>query len=287
MARCPHAQGISIQGNALRSLWTTALLIVTLPMIAGFGYLLFVHDAMEQKQQALQHSQQIAGEQAAKLDLMFLGITQRLAGAARSPLVVSATSSNDSSDLTLVENAVLDYFPRATGVRLLKLDEQGLARKEASNLGLRTHIELDLLRRAMSDEGAAPESYLFEGEWLTSIAQQVSHPRTGAMNAILLATFSNALLSETLAAGDRGLGRSVLQQVYRKGTFSRTDDIAVHGNGNETELTAQADLNGRNAQVIDSSILKGCLPIGQVMVVSLYRDDFYRAPGKPGAAKLG
>ena len=43
----------------------------------------------------------------------------------------------------------------------------GTADFEGGSQGLRNHIEVDLVRRAGDGEATKPESYQFEGRWMT------------------------------------------------------------------------------------------------------------------------
>ena len=163
--------------------------------------------------------------------------------AATSPLALAAISSRNPDDVALVEKTIMDYFPGVSSIRLITIGELGTAGLEGSNLGLRNHIEVDLLRRTSDGGDTLPESYQFEGTWLTSLAELIQHTRSENRRAVILATFDNQVLTAELAAAGTDWGRSSLQQIYRKGNFTRADEIAFAGNGGADKFQSSAELN--------------------------------------------
>ncbi len=237
-------QGISGDGNALHRQWLITLLAILLPLLGCFVYLLLIRDAALQEQQIVRAARSHAAQQAASVESLLLQYRERLAAAALSPLALSAISSGDADDLALVETAMLDYFPGVTSLRLIAIGELGTATLESAALGLRNHIEVDLLRRTTQGESTQPESYEFGDRWLTSLAEGVQHPRLNNKRAVILATLDNQVFTTALAAMGEELGRSELQQVYRSGNFTRTDVIAAAGTGAADAFQADTLLNG-------------------------------------------
>lgn len=236
-------QGFSVSGNLVRRTGLITLLMALVPVLVGFAYLLLVREVDVQKDQVTRISQTLAQQQADRVTHELNQLEQRLQMAATSPLALAAVISNDPADIPLVEKTMLDYFPGAHGLRLIELDERGTAGLEESNLGLRNHIEVDLLRRTSQGEKTGPESYRFEDRWLTSLARQVIHPRTGAQQAVILATFDNSMLTDLLQRAEPDSGRSTLQQLYSKGNFNRADDIAIAGEGDRQMFSSSVELN--------------------------------------------
>ena len=195
------SQGITTTGNALHRYWLMALLSILIPVLASFTYLLLLRENALQDNQILQVSKNTAEKQAANVDLLFHQFGERLKAAATSPLALAAISSRNPDDIALVEKALIDYFPGATSLRLITMGKLGTAGLEGSNLGLRNHIEVDLLRRTGEGEAAAPESYQFEGTWLTSLAERVQHPRQSGKSAVILATLDNRVVTTGRHAG--------------------------------------------------------------------------------------
>ena len=202
------AQSISAEGNLIHRQWLIALLAIALSLIVCFAYLLLLRDAALQEQQIVRAARSHAAQQAANIESLLLQYRERLSAAATSPLALSAIASGDANDLALVENAMLDYFPGVTSLRLVAMGNLGTATVENSATGLRNNIEVDLLRRTHQGNATQPESYQFSGQWLTSLAQAVQHPRQADKRAVILATLDNRVLDTSLSAMGAELGRS-------------------------------------------------------------------------------
>ena len=239
-----NPQGISSHGNQFFKFWLTALLGILIPVLLSFAYLLLLRESGVQNNQIQVASDTLAQKQAANVEQLFQRFEDRLTLAAMSPLALAAISSRNTEDVALVEKAMMDYFPGVSSLRLITVGELGTAGLEGSNLGLRNHIEVDLLRRTADGSETVPESYQFEGTWLTSLAELITHPREGSKRAVILATFDNQVIVDALTALGDEQGRSSLQQVYRSGNFTRADEIAVSGNGGASQYQSTAELNG-------------------------------------------
>lgn len=236
------AQGISSGGNRLNRAWLYTTLVLLLSLVAGFAYLLLIRDASLQKEQITRAAAGHAVQQAGHIELLLLNYQERLQAAANAPLALSAIASAREEDLALVEKAMLDYFPGVVSLRLIPIGERGTAGLQSSS-GLRNHIELDLLRRTNDGDEVTPESYQFEGKWLTSMAQSVQHPRQPSRRAVILATLDNQVFSDSLASMGAELGRSALHQLYRAGGNIQSHVIAAAGNGAAEQYGAEAELN--------------------------------------------
>jgi phosphomannomutase/phosphoglucomutase len=237
------SHGISSQGNAFRRYWLTAIIITLIPVMCGFLYLLLVRESAVENNHIQLASERLAKQQAVVVEQLFKRIKLRLTAAATAPLTLAAIYSQDPEDTALVEKTTMDYFPGIITLRLITMNELGTAGLEGSNLGLRNHIEVDLLRRTAAGEKPAPESYQFESSWLTSMAQLILHPLADSKRAVVLATFDNQLINESLAAAGSDQGRSSLQQIYQSGNFTRSDEIAFSGNGALENYQRSASLN--------------------------------------------
>lgn len=236
------AQGISSSGNRLNRSWLYTTLVLLFSLLAGFAYLLLVRDASLQKEQITRAAAGHAIQQAGHIEQLLLSYQERLQAAANAPLALSAIASAREEDLALVEKAMLDYFPGVVSLRLIPIGERGTAGLQSSS-GLRNHIELDLLRRTHDGDEVTPESYQFEGRWLTSMAQSVQHPRQTSRRAVILATLDNQVFSASLASMGDELGRSALHQLYRAGGQVQSHVIAAAGNGAAEQYGAEAELN--------------------------------------------
>jgi phosphomannomutase/phosphoglucomutase len=264
-----NPQGVSSPANALQKLWIITLLVILLPIMGGFGYLLLLRETGLQDEQIQRVTNAYAVQQSANIELFFDRLQGRLAAAAESPLAISAVTGSGEDDIALVEKAMMDYYPGAVSFRIIRIGRMGTAGLESGSKGLRNHIEVDLLRRTGEGEATSPESYQFEGTWLTSLAQLIVHPRSTEERAVILATFDNQVISEILGSMRSENGRSSLQQVYRKGNFTRADEIAGAGTGDVTEYQTQVALNeGRwNLIYTPSSSLLDSLRINTLPII--------------------
>jgi len=239
-----NPQGIVAKGNALRGVVTLGLLVALVPALLGFAYLAIIRDPGVNDQQLSRVAQSFAAQQATSIQRVLTGMNERLAGAARSPLALQAIANDMGQDIALVEQAMLDYFPEAISLRLLPMGEMGTADFEGGNQGLRNHIEVDLVRRAGKGEKTVPESYQFEGRWLSSIAQLASHPRIEDRQAVIIATLDNQLLVDSLQSLDEAGGKfSVLQYLVADSVSGPQDVIAKRGSSSEDGERYTATVN--------------------------------------------
>ena len=244
-----NTRGITSGANMLQRYWAYCLLGSLTVIALGLVFMLLVRESALQRDQVVSAAQTYADQQAASIDNLLKSYVERLHSAAGSPLALAAIASRNPEDLALVEKALLDYFPDLTSLKLVPVGNLGATGLERSTMGLRNHIELDLLRRAADGEPGAPESYRFESGWLTSFAQLIQHPQQPSRRAVILATLDNSVLSGHLATMADDRGRGALLQVYKEGSFTRTDEIAAGGSGAAEEFDANAELNGGNWQV--------------------------------------
>ncbi len=275
-ANSDNPQGISSRGNALQKYWLRALLAMLVPVIAGFAFLLLLREVTIQQSQIERIVQTYALQQSANVELLFKQLQNRLQAAANSPLALSAITATNADDVALIEKTLLDYFPGVASLRLVPIGRMGTAEFGEGRLGLRNHIELDLLRRTGEGEDTVPEAYRFEDSWLTSLAERVEHPRDTNKHAVILATFDNQVIADTLAVLDPEQGRSSLQQLYRKGNFTREDEIASAGSGSESTYESRVQLNSGQWTLVytpSKTLLQqtqiSILPVAAVLGVTL------------------
>jgi len=269
----PPPQGIRADGNILRRLWIGATAIILTVLMAGFGYLYLIREVNLQESQIKSLADGYALQQAAAVDQVLVQFNKRLSSAARSPLVLSAVSSKNVEDIALVEKTLLDYFPEATGLRLIVLGNLGTAGFSAQNQGLRNHIEVDLLRRTAEGSKTSPESYKFEQRWLTSLAVLVEHPKNSTDRALILLTFDNNIFSQAMAILNEDTGKSALQQTYSRGEYTKVNNIAGAGDGGGTS-TYSAEVKLRFADWVivytPSEMLTSKLGIDSSSVVQIF-----------------
>jgi len=249
-ARTSNPQGITASGNALRRIVVIATLVALLPLGLGFAYLLAIWLPAMQDRQIEAVAQSFASQQATGVHRYISDLERRIRSAAKSPLALSAIASQSEQDLDLVEKALLDHFPEVISLRLVPVGEMGTARFEGGSEGLRNHIEVDLVRRAADADTPQPESYQFEGQWLTSMAALVEHPRITQRKAVILATIDNRNLSELIASLDSTAGKFNLEQHFQTNAgIERKDVVATSGSGDGTRYTREAEIPGSKWRV--------------------------------------
>ncbi len=242
-ASASNPQGITAKGNALYRIAALALLATLVPVALGFAYLTLLRDPALQDRQIDRVSTAFAVQQATNVHRLFSRMEDRMRGAAKSPLALSAIASQTNEDIGLVEKAMLDYFPEVISLRIIPLGEMGTADFEGGSQGLRNHIEVDLVRRTGAGQTTQPDSYQFEGRWLTSLAALVEHPRITNRQAVIITTIDNQVVTDQLKSLDTGAGKFALEQVYVSSTgVERTDTIAVSGSGDVEEYTRRSEI---------------------------------------------
>jgi phosphomannomutase/phosphoglucomutase len=260
------AQNVSKKRSALHKLWGKALLIVLVPPIIGFAYLLALREVSLQEDQVQRVINTYAVQHSANIEGLFDRIQERLGAAAKSPMALSAITLSGPEEIVQVEQTMMDYFPGAVSLRVVPIGSMGTAALESGEGGFRNHIEVDLLRRTGEGEETIPESYESDGVWLTSLAQLVTGPDDAGNRAVILATFDNKVISEVLGALHPENGRASLQQVYKRGTFTRADEIASAGSGNVEQYATSVALNSGRWNLIytPSSQLLSTLEVSNI-----------------------
>jgi phosphomannomutase/phosphoglucomutase len=235
--------GIAARGNALRRVALSSLLVALVPTLLGFIYLTLVREPAVQQRQIGRIADSFATQQATNIHYMVVRLGERVAGAAQSPLALSALASQSPEDLALVEQAMLDHFPEVVSLRIIPIGDMGTATLEGGNEGLRNHIEVDLVRRTSEGETTQPESYRFENRWLTSLARLVTHPRLPDRQAVILVTLDNDHLAEQLKSLDTAAGKFALEQVFSQGGGKPVSHVvASTGSGSREEFTRRASI---------------------------------------------
>ena len=207
-------QGISAKGNALQKIGGIALSAVLIPLMLAFAYLILLRQPALQEQQVDRVSSSFALQQATNIHHLFAHMQDRIRSAALSPLALSAIASESEDDLSLVEKAMLDYFPEVASLRIIPIGDMGTADFSQGNQGLRNHIEVDLVRHTSEGEETQPEAYKFEDRWLTTVAAKVSHPRIEDRWAVIVVTMDNERIAKQLKPLGDSNGRFALEQLY-------------------------------------------------------------------------
>ncbi len=238
-----NPQGIVAQGNALRQIVSRAALVILIPLLLSFVYLISLREPMLQQDRIDHIASGYALQQATNVQHFISSLRQRLQSSAETSLARDTLAPDSNSGLPQLEATMLSFFPEAIGLRIIPLDDMGTA-NFTSGEDLRNHIELDLVRQASRGGSADPESYKVDDRWLTSLAHLVKHPDNDDLRAILLITFDNDTLTEKLRSANETAGRFKLEQPYKPGSDNnRFHTVAKFGVGDSDELW-YADVKG-------------------------------------------
>ncbi|MEM6545384.1 MAG: hypothetical protein AAF680_10785, partial [Pseudomonadota bacterium] len=213
------SQGISAKGNLFRESALVGLLIIVVPALLACIFLAFVRAPSSKQAIVEQVAQSYAAQQAASVSREVEGLRARLNAAAQSAFALrrdidepTASATAEFGELAQLEaqlaaqelkeqreTALRAYFPGALSLRFIPLSELGTARLDDGQEGLRNLIEVDLVRRASNGEGAVPEAYQNEGQWLLSLAQAVVNESAPSQRAVLLVSFGKDTIDKLLA----------------------------------------------------------------------------------------
>lgn len=245
-----NPQGIIARRNALYRIAGLTLLSMLIVIGLGFAYLAMLREPALQRAQIDRVAESFSTQQATNIRHLLSRLQERMRGAAGSPLALSAIASRSGEDIGLVETALLDHFPEVISLRIIPMGEMGTADFQGGSQGLRNHIEVDLVRRSGDGETTRPEAYQFEGRWMTSLAELVTHPRIADRRAVVIATIDNKLLSEQLKSLDPAAGKFTLEQHFTSPTgLEREDVIAVAGSGDGQDFAHSTPIPDSSWQV--------------------------------------
>ncbi|MEM6300733.1 MAG: phosphomannomutase/phosphoglucomutase [Pseudomonadota bacterium] len=250
------SQGISAKGNLFRESALVGLLIIVVPALLACIFLAFIRAPSSKQAIVEQVAQSYAAQQAASVSREVEGLRARLNAAAQSAFALrrdidepTASATAEFGELAQLEaqlaaqelkeqreTALRAYFPGALSLRFIPLSELGTARLDDGQEGLRNLIEVDLVRRASNGEGAVPEAYQYEGQWLLSLAQAVVNESAPSQRAVLLVSFGKDTIDKLLAfppelSADTGVnpGAFILEQRVYSGNLSKDLPIATLG----------------------------------------------------------
>jgi phosphomannomutase/phosphoglucomutase len=263
-------QGVTSRGDSLRRSWLAALGIALVPILLVSAYLVTVREVQLRDQKVEDLATTWTQLQAVQVKNLFNGLQDRLEAAATAPTAVSAVISGAAAEGQRAEQLLRHFFPEAAGVRLIVLGPLGTAGLDTQSLALRNHIELDQVRRAADDQPARLESYLAEGQWLTSLAVPVASDGE-AGRGVLLATFDNQLVQQALRDRSGAIGRSVLQQLHGDGPGAIVSDIAAAGEGDRKAYQVVHRFNGNRWQLqftpSDATVKSLTPPLNPLLVI--------------------
>jgi phosphomannomutase / phosphoglucomutase len=239
-------QGITARRGGLYRLATHSLLILLLPMLAGFAYLALVREPAQKEQQIDRIAVSFAAQQATNIHHLERRLRARIHGAAQSSLALAAIRDDvvDSADLA---KSLRDFFPEALNLRIIPIGDMGTAPLTSGSYGLLNHIEVDLVRRAADGAVTQAESFEHDGMWLTTVAERVGNPSNPERRGVVVLTIDNKLLERELASLHPQAGSFTIEQKFQAST-GREKSVVIASVGD-----GAADGGTRYVEIPDTS----------------------------------
>jgi len=242
-ARDTH--GITSRGNSLYRIVAQSLGLVAASAVAVAAFLVVIRQPLVERELVALVTDGFAEQRAQAIAAQVASLSRRATRASRGAAVKEALVGDSAATVRGTEQGLADAFPGAKSLRLLTLSEMGTAERSEDGLGLRNHIEIDLVRRANNGERSGPEAYRVDDEWLVSLAVPGAQAPTGVAGgvrrAILLVSVPPAFFSAALATGDGKSGDLAIEQ-RSVATGNRREIFA--GSAAVGESTARADIAG-------------------------------------------
>ncbi|MEQ8517385.1 MAG: phosphomannomutase/phosphoglucomutase [Chromatocurvus sp.] len=238
------AHGITASANGLYTITLHSLALVVATLAAVIAFLILVRQPLLERNLVGLVTDGFAEQRAQAIAAQVSSLRERATSASRSMAVKEALAQGSAEAITRGEQQLQDAFPEAISLRLLPLSEMGTAERTQDGLGLRNHIEVDLVRRASNGEDAGPEAYQVSEQWLISIAVSGAESRDKDLGrrAVLLVTLPQTFFRAALTSGAGKPGELAIEQRYVGARSSKSTVIAGAATANEdTARAAVAD----------------------------------------------
>ncbi len=234
------AHGITASGNGLYTITLHSLALVILTLAAVIAFLVLIRQPQLERDLVGLVTGGFAEQRAQAIAAQVASMRERSTRAARGDAVREALAADSAAAIASAEQRLRDAFPEAVSLRLLPLSDMGTAERTENGLGLRNHIEVDLVRRASNGEEAGPEAYRIEEQWLISLATSGAATRDEELGrqTVLLVTLPQTFFRAALATGAGKPGELAIEQRYVGARSSNSTVIA--GAAAITEDTARA-----------------------------------------------
>jgi phosphomannomutase/phosphoglucomutase len=227
------AHGIIAGRNALHGLLIQGVALVVAAFCAVAAFQLLLRQPVAERDLVERVAVSIADQRAAAISAQVQALQARARSLAASSAVQRALEDGATDAVAALQRQLAPAFPDAVSLRLLSLSDMGTAERSEEGLGLRNHIEIDLVRRAGNGEKPAPEAYRVEDAWLTSLAVPGPEPDDAGRRAVLLLTFPADFLASLLTVPAQAAGQFSLEQRYIGANNSQQTVIAGSAGGAE------------------------------------------------------
>jgi len=234
------AHGITAGGSGLHSIVAQSLALVVATALAVAAFLVLIRQPLLERERVELVTNGFAEQRAQAIAAQVASLAERATSVSRGATVKTALAGNSAVAIAGAEQHIADAFPEARSLRLLPLSDMGTAERTENGLGLRNHIEVDLVRRASNGEEAGPEAYRVEEQWFISLATSGAASRDGEAErqTVLLVTLPQTFFRAALATGAGKPGELAIEQRYVGARSSKSTVIA--GAAALTEDTARA-----------------------------------------------
>ena len=239
-AAARDAHGITAGANGLYTIVLQSLALILATLVAVIAFLVLVRQPLLERELVALVTDGFAEQRAQAVAAQLVSFNNRANSAAQGRAVKQAVADDEMQTIAAAQKQLLDAFPEAVSLRLLRLSDMGTAERTEDGLGLRNHIEVDLVRRASNGEHAGPEAYRVAEEWLISIAIPGAETLgTGARHrAVLLVTLPQTFFKAALTSGAGKPGELAIEQRYVGAR--NTESTIIAGAATVNDDTARA-----------------------------------------------
>jgi hypothetical protein len=263
-----------VTGNAPRAALLSGVAVIVIGLALVVAFLMLVREPAQQTELLNQTTAGYAAQRARLVEHTVDSLRTRIKAAAVSPVVqelIGAQAGDQAAgqeagvDLGQIETAMQSYFPEALSLRLVPLRELGTADLDAEVLGLRNHIEVDLVRRANNGEEPEPEAYQVEGAWIASLATIATNPEIESRRAVVLLSLDQTTLESWLTQGKDTAGRFVLEQRLDRRGVKRQQAVVSQGTGTAPHIFRAYDIRGvADTELDDETVYRIGSAIGTI-----------------------
>ena len=187
---------VSSEGDSLKRLLLTAALVALAPALLAFFWLGLIREPLIQSGTATNLAQATVESRADMVGLYIKDLELRI-----DALTAQLENQTEAPDLTY---ATLS-FPDADAISFIPLDDLGTVSISPGDFGLRSHIDIDIVRRAFGGEDPAPEFIFADDGSYTLFARGLGKPVRG----VFIVEVSPRRLAELITPGNEGQYRIV------------------------------------------------------------------------------
>lgn len=187
---------VTSEGDSLRGLLYKAGLIALAPALLAFVWLGLIREPLIQSGTATNLAQATVESRADMVGLYIKDLELRI-----NVLTSQLEKQSETEDLSY---AALS-FPDANAISLIPLGDLGTVSISPGDYGLRSHIDIDIVRRAFGGENPAPEFVDTDDGSYTLFARGLGKPVRG----VVIVEVSQPRLAELMTPGNEGQYRIV------------------------------------------------------------------------------